>query len=210
VLILPYLEEGSLFGQFDLGLSLGAAPNAALAQTQVDVYCCPSMAPFGAASPSPGWSSYAVCTGSAYSHFANLADPEYHNGAIVDAKRAKVKQTSVAKISQLDGTSHTFLAGDMDYGLSNIAALSGGGAELGGSTRWADGYPFSSQGSLAGVFNADRIVTFPLEWNTFRSDHPGGVNMLMVDGSVHFVDENASADLLKSLAKRDDGKAVEF
>ena len=78
------------------------------------------------AEPDPGWSSYAACTGSAYSHFANINDPEYHNGAIVDAYRAKVKLVSIAKLDALDGTSRTFLAGDMDYGLSNIAAMSGG------------------------------------------------------------------------------------
>ncbi len=36
-----------------------------------------------------------------------------------------------------------------------------------------------------GVFNADRIYTRFHELVTFRSDHPGGVNMVMVDGSVH-------------------------
>ncbi len=208
--LLPFLEEVSLFEQFDPKKSVSAAENSAVTGTTLAVYCCPSMAFFQGAEPAPGWSSYAVCTGSAYSHFVNINDPEYHNGAIVDAYRAKVKLVSIAKLSALDGTSRTFLAGDMDYGLSNIAAMSGGGVEKGGSTTWGSGYPFSSQGSFAGRFNSDRVITFPLEWNTFRSDHPGGVNMLMVDGSVHFIDENTSPDLLKYLAKRDDAVPIEF
>ena len=34
--------------------------------------------------------------------------------------------------------------------------------------------------------------------------------MLMVDGSVHFINENTSPDLLKYLAKRDDAVPIEF
>ena len=46
------------------------------------------------------------------------------------------------------------------------------------------------------------------ELNTFRSDHIGGVNMLMVDGSVHFVQKFTYPDTLNYLAKRNDGQVV--
>jgi prepilin-type processing-associated H-X9-DG protein len=145
-----------------------------------------------------GWASYAVCTGSAYGHFVNSADPEYHNGAIIDPD---VGTTSMARLGVLDGTSHTFIAGELDYGLGDFAG--------GGATTWASGYPFASTATTSGIFNSDRLVTGFRELNTFRSDHPGGVNMLLADGSARFVDELVYPDTLKWLAKRDDGKTIE-
>jgi prepilin-type N-terminal cleavage/methylation domain-containing protein len=44
------------------------------------------------------------------------------------------------------------------------------------------------------------IVNWPAS-----SAHPGGVNSLRADGSVHFIDDSVSLTLLKRLATRDDG-----
>ena len=195
--LLPFLEEQSLWSIHDSRASLSAGPNVAFAKATIAVFRCPSML-VPTPAPAAGWSSYAVSTGSAYGHFVNKADPEYHNGAIIDPDQGA---TSLTRISNQDGTTKTFMAGELDYGLSNF---SGGGA-----TRWADGYPFSSTASTAGVFNSDRLVTSFWELNTFRGDHSAGVNMLMSDASVHFVDEDMHPDLLKWLAKRNDGHAID-
>ncbi|UUO04451.1 DUF1559 domain-containing protein [Blastopirellula sp. J2-11] len=40
------------------------------------------------------------------------------------------------------------------------------------------------------------------------SQHPGGVNVTMVDGSVHFLSENTSWETVAALAKRSDGQVV--
>lgn len=212
--LLPYLEEQVLFEQFDPAKAVTSGDNLKVIQTRIEVFCCPSMS-FFTVEPSAAsghWSSYAVCTGSGSAHFAQqFSDPEYHNGAIVHPKTSKVRLMSIAKLSALDGTSRTFLAGDMDYGLSNISAMGGNPSqpEMGGTTVWGNGYPYLSMGSTIGVFNADHIYTPFHEWMTFRSDHPGGVNMLMADGSVHFIDENISPNVLDYLANRDDGKQIE-
>ncbi len=39
-------------------------------------------------------------------------------------------------------------------------------------------------------------------WAAARSDHPGGVNAMMADGSVHFIDENLGLDVWRSMATR--------
>lgn len=222
VLILPYLEEKSLFQRYDPRQAPSSATNKPVSETTVGVYRCPSMGfPHGEPA-SNGWSSYAVNTGSEYSHFANCciagkSPPEnfkenYHNGAIVLTNPAKTKnrKISVAKISVLDGTSKTFLAGDLDYGLAITPTVPCFGiATLGGVTQWAHGYAFDTWGSVAGVFNADYEVTNGWETLTFRSDHPGGVNMAMVDGSVRMVEELTNADTLKKLANRKDGQQID-
>ncbi|MGD9720094.1 MAG: DUF1559 domain-containing protein [Pirellulales bacterium] len=195
--LLPWLEEQSLLDQYNPKLALSSAGNTAVAAAELAVFRCPSMVlPDGQVLA--GWSSYAVCTGSAYGHFINNADPEYHNGAIIDPDRGT---TSLKRILALDGTTNTLLAGELDYGLSNFSG--------GGSTRWANGYPFCSTATTAGIFNSTRLVTGFLELNTFRGDHPGGVNMLLVDGSVRLIEEAIHPDTLKWLAKRNDGHTLD-
>lgn len=210
ILLLPFLEEQTLFDRYDPQLSPNTGSNVEFSAAGIDVYRCPSMQLPTRVPPSAGWSSYALSTGSAYGHFVNKNDPEFHNGAIVHPGYAKVKRTRIRQISAEDGAAKTVLAGDLDYGLLNLGSTPGFATLDGGVTRWADGYPYHSTASTSGgVFNADRLVVIPRELDTFRSDHPGGVNMAMVDGSVHFMDDTISSDTLKYLGKRNDGKTIE-
>jgi prepilin-type processing-associated H-X9-DG protein len=55
-------------------------------------------------------------------------------------------------------------------------------------------------GSLSEVYAA-------YGWRTARSLHVGGVNLLLADGSVHFVIDNADPLIWKSLGTRDGGEA---
>jgi prepilin-type processing-associated H-X9-DG protein len=154
----------------------------------------------------PGWSSYAVSTGSAYSHFVNAADPEYYNGAIILQTKGT---TSIRKINNLDGTSHTFLAGEVNYLVSYASdAQIDADDEFPGGPVWWWNYPFHCQASTAGVFNTQSLLT-PRDADTFRSDHSGGVNMLLVDGSTRFVDDLINADVLNWLADRRDGNVIQ-
>jgi prepilin-type processing-associated H-X9-DG protein len=44
-------------------------------------------------------------------------------------------------------------------------------------------------------------VTFtPYGWRTARSSHPGGVNLLLADGSLRFVDDAVDAEVWKDLS----------
>src|SRR5690606_3679594 len=160
-----------------------APSNETFRDTSVSVFHCPSMI-FHKGDPPPGWGSYAVSTGTTTSHFsyASFTD-DFHNGAIVDIRASDAKKTSVRLISSLDGTSNTFLAGELDYGLVGYSGDAGcfdrPDTGKGGRTEWAQGYPVGySHGTVSGVFNADRLVAGCAEWYTFRSGHPGGVNMV--------------------------------
>ncbi len=42
-----------------------------------------------------------------------------------------------------------------------------------------------------------------------RSNHPGGVNALLADGSVHFIDESTSLSTWRALSTRDGGEVVQ-
>ena len=202
LVILPYLDEQSLYSRYNQKLSYSDPANIDVTNSAIAAYRCPSMV-LPDKAPSPGWSSYAVCTGSGDSHFTNASAPDYHNGAIVDPAAHHVR-TSVYLISTLDGTGKTLMAGDMNYGLKNAAQLTNNQI-VGGTTQWAFVYTGCAIGSIAGVFDSDHMITGFLEWDTFRSDHPGGVNFVMVDGSVKFISETTNDSILKSLAIRDDG-----
>ncbi|MEX1224172.1 MAG: DUF1559 domain-containing protein [Pirellulales bacterium] len=191
--MLPFLEQQAMYDAFNHDVYIGEAPNNELANTPLEIFRCPSMQIPGDASD--GWASYAVSTGSAYGHFINNSDPEYHNGAIIDPETG---MTSLALLTSRDGASNTFLAGELDHGIENWST----------GAYWASGYPFSSTASTSGVFNTDRLVGGFRDLHTFRSDHPGGVTMLLGDGSVRFVAENTNPDTLKWLAKRNDGQPI--
>jgi prepilin-type processing-associated H-X9-DG protein len=130
----------------------------------------------------------------------NFSHPEYHNGAIITPTKGT---TSLKAISAADGLVKTFLGGDVDYGLGKLP-----NGTNGGSTRWSGGYPFQSVASTSGVFNATRLYGSYRELDTFRSDHPGGVQMVFCDASVRFVPDNTNADTLLYLANRADGQTL--
>ena len=202
--LLPYLEQMPRYSQYNRTKAVADNDpnNNALIKITLPVFTCPTMlVPNDADTSVPGWGSYAVCTGSVFGHgYANGTNPEYDNGAIVDPGRGPI---SLQSIINQDGSSHTFLAGEMNFGLTNFPPE-------GGANQWWYGYWFCSTATTCGVFDADRLMIpgFFYELNTFRSDHIGGVNMLMVDGSVHFVQKNTYPDTLNYLAKRSDGQVV--
>jgi prepilin-type processing-associated H-X9-DG protein len=113
----------------------------------------------------------------------------------------KERQTSIALVSTRDGTSNTFLVGELAYGLEG----------LGGFTQWATGYPYHSAASTAGVFDATDAGPMGLDfrtWETFRSDHPGNVLFVFCDGHVQAVSSHTDATTLDNLANREDGQAI--
>jgi prepilin-type N-terminal cleavage/methylation domain-containing protein/prepilin-type processing-associated H-X9-DG protein len=197
--LLPFLEEGPLFERYDATKPPSHPDNKLFSEARVAVFVCPSMV-LPSPAPAPGWSSYALCTGSGYGHFVNAWHPEYHNGAIVEPGKGRI---ALKHISAADGTTKTFLGGELDYGLGQIPGFGNGGL-----SRWAEGYPFQSSASTAGVFNATRLITGFRELDTFRGDHPGGVQMLFCDASVRFVPDSTSPDVLRLLANRADGQVI--
>jgi len=202
VSILPFLEKPAEFDRWDFKVPSTAPPNLELIQTPMPVYICPSMAreitnKGGSGVPS----SYALSTGSNYYRF------EEDNGAFTEYMAVRApgfaeKETSISLIGVRDGTTHTFLIGELAYGLEGV----------GGFTQWAIGYPYHSAGSTAGVFDATDAGPLGLDfrtWETFRSDHVGGVQFVFCDGHVQFVQSDIDATLLDNLANRADGNFVE-
>lgn len=184
--LLPYLEESNKFVQYNPELGTSHPDNQGVVETEIPIFLCPSMV-YDAPSSGPAASSYGACTGSIYPWASKL-----HNGAIA-ARPIIVRFKNIT-----DGLTHTFAFGEQDY----FAGQSEDGP------NWAGGYITDSFAATWGPFNPqnppgpDEPGLFGRYYTAFRSDHPGGVQFVMVDGSVQFLHDGIEEETLDGLATR--------
>ena len=208
--LLPYIGMEALWEEFDplanasgnnsTGLNpVLDADNSDVVNAIIPSYLCPSMRVSADFGEEQGPTSYFSSVGTVQPH--NQVD---HDGAICGGTRVRMRQIR-------DGTSRTIAFGETDW--------------FGGSSgpRWAGGYATTAQGSTYGegqrwFFNP---ITQPENGmsplgdirgrhyiSSYRSDHPGGVHFVMVDGSVHFIDEGVKREVMDALATRDGGESL--
>ncbi len=101
-----------------------------------------------------------------------------------------------------DGTSNTFLIGEMSWDDGTLWAY-WPRSTTNGSSGWGGSYCCRN---LRYAINA-----FGGSWSndtSFGSNHPGGCHFLLGDGSAHFLSENTQLKILQALASRDGGEVV--
>lgn len=202
LIILPYVEQAAMLASYDPEAGIFDSRNRGVATTPIPVYRCPSMVltrevpdlscsgEYGA----PG--SYGISTGT-------NRPVESHTGVMVRPEEGPVAIKDI-----VDGTSTTFMLGELDYGLEGLPWLGSCASQrpegCGGRCQWAVGVHGGgwTWGSTIGEFNSTRYIKGTSYAYGFRSDHPGGVNFAMVDGSVRFVEETISHEALDALATR--------
>ncbi len=212
VLLLRHLEEGNLFDQYDISKPTTSPTNQAIVEQPLPVYMCPSMAmprtmPERPCGEQMGPGSYLISTRVRYGEFSKLTGP-FVNPPTTIGQRYKC---GLAKI--IDGTSHTILIGETDFGFQSY--LWDDGCDLDHSPRWGDhawaaGYWFLAWGHTGEGrrynFNDNSAQWDSAFTSTFRSDHPGGVQFTMVDGSVQFLRDDIDKQTLFALITRDGGE----
>ena len=219
VSILPYVEQANAFNQYDFSRSNSDPFNQRVVSQQLPFYYCPSdgrrrevpscESDLGRA---PG--TYAVNIGSEdynqYWFFTGAPRPS-NNGPIVysDTSDRRTRFASVA-----DGTSNTLLVGETAYNLPDYKFSRGpcAGQRRYSFTYWCNPFPGSTACTTKFAFNPRDVADdgiFDISWlRSFRSDHPGGVQFVRVDGSVFFASTNISAETLDQLATRAGGEVV--
>jgi prepilin-type N-terminal cleavage/methylation domain-containing protein/prepilin-type processing-associated H-X9-DG protein len=226
--ILPYLEQENIGRRYDVTRTPTDASdpdgdgytNLSLGSLQLKTYQCPSMVPPPVPAAFPGWSSYAMCIGNQPNPFfapGTGGNPSFDTGVIVrtigGGSGGVIHQLGVRITEITDGTSNTILAGEMGFQLKDYNFNSGpyAGQRRGGNTQWVWGYASYSFGSTGVMFNT--TVGTPADLTArlgaFRSDHSGGANFLLTDGSVQFLG-NGRIDLptYQALGIRNGGEVI--
>jgi prepilin-type N-terminal cleavage/methylation domain-containing protein/prepilin-type processing-associated H-X9-DG protein len=231
-LILPYLEVDSVARRYDPNLRPDdptdadgdGYSNLTLGQMRLPIFVCPSMRPPPTPQAMPGWSSYAVCIGNHRNPFRAPGEdlgggnfnPPYDNGVFVREaliNGTPLNQTGVAIAQITDGTSNTFLAGEMGYQLLDYYFTSGpyAGLRRGGNTQWVWGYASYSFGSTGIPLNSiDPASGYSVveRLGAFRSDHSGGANFLFADNSMRFLRNAMNLTIYQALGTRDGNEVV--
>jgi prepilin-type N-terminal cleavage/methylation domain-containing protein/prepilin-type processing-associated H-X9-DG protein len=225
--LLPYIEQENigrrynpLLGPTDTTDHDGDGfTNASLGASELKTFRCPSMPPPPVPAAFPGWSSYAVCIGNQPNPFfapGSGGNPAYDNGVFVrrigGGSGGSTGQQGVTMTGITDGTSNTFLAGEMGFQLKDYTFTSGPyvGQLRGGNTQWVWGYASYSFGSTGVHVNtvtgtpADRTARL----GAFRSDHTGGANFVLADGSVRFVANTIPPAAYNAMGTRDGGEVI--
>jgi hypothetical protein len=218
VLLLPFLEEGTIYEQYDITKSATEEPNLAFTGRELPPYTCPSMVvsrsmPVAECGEKLGPGSYLI------SSRVKFKD----NGVIkLDGAFANPPETvgqryecSFKRIT--DGASHTLLVGETNFGFADYLWDTGCSFDYSprwGDHAWAEGYWFYAWGHTGAGGRPFNFDDEQARWDsaftsTFRSDHPGGVQFVLVDGSVQFLPSNIDQQVLSAMITRAGGEIVD-
>jgi prepilin-type N-terminal cleavage/methylation domain-containing protein/prepilin-type processing-associated H-X9-DG protein len=212
-MILPQLEQSPLFSALNAGLAVNAPDNTTVVQSLLGVFVCPSdpitVSPYlitdasGNVLVSMGPSSYAACVGN------DLTDST--TGLNLDGLGNGVmfRNSTIRVAAIIDGTSQTIAAGERAW---TITSGPWAGVVASAVTRRGPANPCPLTGALyypaatliqahCNVLNTDTDPDGGLD--DFSSRHPAGANMLLCDGSVHFL-----KSVLRNSGQRPDGSTI--
>lgn len=217
--IMPFMEGDAVARRWDPKLARNSTvdsdgdgfTNALLQQMKIPTYTCPTMTPpsgplGGAENRAP--CSYLFASGTqdaqlyAYASFYMQPEPEF-DGAIIpikDITSGSYPNNEATKMRDItDGTSNTFLLGETDFAPRGVPSTTMGGI-------WAYGYIGYSWGTTFVKFNKhDHTTTV---YGAFRSQHPGGGNFALADGSVRFIPSNIDEVNYRAASTRNNGDVV--
>lgn len=216
---------------FIAGVPYSGAANAAAASEVVGVLRCPSDPAAGRVTSSAfGGTNYVGCTGSG----------AIDNGTIARADGVFFLTSHVRFRDLSDGASHTAAFSERTLGtglaletdtpydglyileLSNSVTVTPGNCETPSSGSW---YSQRSGKWILGNYgntlynhhyppNTERWDCMNLAQQkgflAARSYHPGGVQLLLCDGSVHFASDTIDSTVWRGLSTRTGGEIVEF
>ncbi len=183
-MILPYLEQQPLYDLYDFSLRWDHVDNEDATKVDVSAFLCPTTSHKYVGSGDYGGQNGSLCSGVPWAQAIG-------SGMLLNYStyNTLMKGFDVIAIRDVrDGTSST------------IIVCEDAGRTEGAGGRWADGQQ---------VYMMDHGINIQRANEPF-SDHPGGVQALMVDGSAHFFAETMDLVVFGSLWTRDNGEIVSF
>lgn len=182
-LLLPFLEQESLWRQLDINIRFNDEANKPAITTVVPVYLCPSTANRMEDRHDDFTSDGMACTDYGGNFGTKDRDP---NG---EPLGMLVYNRSFRTADVLDGLSYTWIVGE-STGRGTI-----------GDAGWANGrniFDTTAHVNDKAVRSSDELF----------SDHPGGVNVVFCDGTVKFISEQIDLDVLFALCTRAGREAI--
>jgi prepilin-type N-terminal cleavage/methylation domain-containing protein len=127
------------------------------------------------------------------------------NGVMYPASKTKLKDVT-------DGTSHTFCVGELSWNAGPQRHWAVGGGSAGNLDTYTSKniwWPLNT--ACRASTSGDQPTFCPYANNdmSFGSNHRAGCHFLMCDGSVQFINEDITVDLLKALASRKSGEVFQ-
>ncbi len=227
--ILPQIDQANMVNSIDTNLDANDPANLALAQeTVLNGFLCPS-------DPAPSFFDVTDGNGTAIRMpSSNYVGIFGYGSVTLNAGRSTgvFYRNSRTKFRDItDGTSNTFCVGerrakhDFVDGASPVNANSTWYAAIPGVTRSAGmmGIMASltegpSSMILGHVGQTMTMAGTPIQMHSnpnqtnhivhFSSQHPGGVQFLLCDGSVHFLSENTDYSIFRHLGEKNDGNVL--
>ncbi len=220
-LLLPHMEQQTLYDLADVVTDesdrnrYGGVRNRQPMEYDVPYFWCPSAPrPKGTAKES----HYAGVSGSSGSRdFWDLDDTKcgdvQRNGLLYPASEVRMEHVT-------DGTSHTVAVGERIYVFRDWLT---GGTWTGSPPEYTSVcmgasknivYPLNASHERFGYYLEDFTAppgahrSMLLNDLEFASHHPGGVQFLYADGSVHWLSDNSTLPLLYALASRNGEEIV--
>jgi prepilin-type N-terminal cleavage/methylation domain-containing protein len=233
VLILPFIEQQPLYSRYNLTVNWDVNPNYTIAGTPISVYVCPSTPNpqrLDYDQTQANWQTNPFCAVTDYATIYGIAAPLAsllnYTG---DVNGIMPKNTTPTFGDVTDGLSNTILlsesAGRPDlYQQGKLISSSpslfvnGGGWVRPGSAIWlmgSDGTGTIIPGTACSIncTNGQGFTTYPPNGfygtdgtGQLYSFHTSGVNAVFGDGSVHFLSQSLSIQILAALVTRNGGE----
>jgi prepilin-type N-terminal cleavage/methylation domain-containing protein/prepilin-type processing-associated H-X9-DG protein len=209
--ILPYLEQGNLYAQYQAGLAAKQSTvTGSYATVILSSFVCPSdpSSPKISALGQGFHTNYVTCLGNGYA--TTTADPQGKNLNGIFYGFSQVKLTDIT-----DGTTNTVMASELlqnqDTTQHDIRGRIWNSIHAG--TEFSTLYPPNSTVGdnpmgycvpKTGMPCAAGSVTNA--YTLARSKHPGGVNACLADGSVRFVSDSITPATWLAMGSRNGGE----
>ena len=233
--LLPYIEQGNLAAQWDFTHSwFDSSANGALMTIPIKTYLCPSDPQQGGTSTHPdAFSNYHANCGSWAGAGGGWDGPFENNGTyhrIADITDGCSQTAAFAEVCNgLDsgaatpcdcfdlGASAASL-GSLTAAQTTLMAKSWQGAAIAGGGWRNRGYPYAEGDPWRGFYNHLLPPNKPCwvpsgpDWTNMISPassyHPGGANVVLLDGSVQFVSSSISPTTWMAVGTRSGGEVL--
>ncbi|MCC7423417.1 MAG: DUF1559 domain-containing protein [Planctomycetaceae bacterium] len=212
-LILPYIDQASIYNKINYNVSALAPANQAMAATVLPFYRCPS---FSGVDYSTNSAYTAIATTFAIRNYvamgavsaASLAPGSSPQGVMYPGSKSKIRDIT-------DGTTNTILIAESREQDASVW-IDGSSASV--CARWLDPTNMSTVPYYGGpTVSINYTVYFPnlygpsaaieQKWGP-SSMHAGGAQHLLADGSVRFISQNLNVQVYDALTTRAGNEVV--